>query len=262
MIGVELAALAGWPLAVVAAAGLLGVRHRLVVRMAEASHELRGPLTIARLALPGVGGDARTAAAIELELRRAVLALDDLAGARRERAELVDVGRLLAEAIESWRSLASAFGATLTLDAAPDLLVRADRLRLAQAFGNLVANAIEHGGGEVVLRATAAAGGVRVEVVDSGAGLPAHVAARLVPPRHRSRSGRRFRPRGRLRLSGGPRGGRLTSRFRAWLPGPHVAPRGHGLTIAARVAHRHGGRLAAVPTERGARLVLELPWAR
>jgi signal transduction histidine kinase len=35
--------------------------------------------------------------------------------------------------------------------------------------------------------------------------------------------------------------------------------RGHGLAIACSVARAHGGRLASAPSERGARLVLELP---
>lgn len=264
MIGVEAAALAGWPLAALACAGLLALRHRLglhAVRVAEASHELRGPLTVARLALEGVGGDARRSAAIELELRRAGLALDDLAGAggdRLARPELVDMGVLLAEAVESWRSLAGAFGATLALDAAPDLLVRADRLRLAQALGNLVANAVEHGGGAVVLRAAATPDGVRVEVTDGGAGLPVAVAATLVP--EATRASLRGRLRRTLRVS--PHRAAPPS-LRGWFrAAPRVSPRGHGLRIAARVARLHGGRLAALPAERGARLVLELPWAR
>ena len=57
------------------------------------------------------------------------------------------------------------------------MVVRADRVRVAQALANLVANAIEHGGGEVRVRARAAAGGgARVEITDGGPGLPAPLA--------------------------------------------------------------------------------------
>jgi signal transduction histidine kinase len=35
--------------------------------------------------------------------------------------------------------------------------------------------------------------------------------------------------------------------------------RGRGLAIATEIAARHGGRLTAAPSRRGARLVLELP---
>jgi signal transduction histidine kinase len=99
-------------------------------------------------------------------------------------------------------------------------VLRGDRVRLAQACGNLLKNAIEHGGGKVLLRARASRHTVRIEVLDEGPGLPAPV-------------------------------NELTRRARG--------PRGHGLAHASDVAARHGGRLAAAPSERGARLVLELP---
>ena len=103
--------------------------------------------------------------------------------------------------------------------------MRADRLRIAQALANLVANAVEHGGGEVRVRARAAAVSARVEVTDGGAGLPAPLADLVAAAR-----GRRDR-------------------------------RGHGLALAAVIARRHGGRLVTAPSPRGARLVLELPLA-
>jgi signal transduction histidine kinase len=40
-----------------------------------------------------------------------------------------------------------------------------------------------------------------------------------------------------------------------------VPERGHGLRIAVGVARAHGGRLISAPSDRGARLVLELPLA-
>ncbi len=109
-----------------------------------------------------------------------------------------------------------------------------DRLRLAQAVGNLVANAIEHGGGTVEVRGGAHRDRVRLEVIDGGTGLPEPVD-RLV---RRAGHGHTRRDRARKR-----------------------AGRGRGLAIAAAIAEAHGGRLAAAPSERGARLVLELPVA-
>lgn len=229
---------AGWLLASLGLliAGALALRlRRQAALVAQASHELRGPLCAARLGLhaltTGEPGRVRRAAAIDLELRRAGLALDDLAAARagqraRGIAQVLDVGELLADAVESWRTLAAAFGAQVAVEPAPaPALVRADPVRLAQACGNLVANAAEHGGGQVRVRARVGEGRVRVEVTDAGPGLPAPVADLV-----RSARGRRAR-------------------------------RGHGLAIAARIAAGHGGRLAAGPSARGARLVLELPCA-
>jgi signal transduction histidine kinase len=69
----------------------------------------------------------------------------------------------------------------------------------------------------------AGSGAIRIEFVDDGPGLPASVA-------ELARRGRRRR-------------------------GPH----GHGLAVAASVASSHGGRLTGAPSERGARVMLELP---
>lgn len=252
------AAASGWLVALAVAAIGRAVLARRMELVARACHELRGPLTAARLAAKFAARDVGGAGlpesargpleAIDLELGRARLALDDLAAAERggradDRACTFDVGVLLVDAAEAWRPFAADRGVRLRVEQPPGrVLVHGDRTRLAQACGNLLANAIEHGrsggadavgreaafagaGGEVVLRGRAGVHTVRIEVLDEGPGLPAPVAA----------------------LVRRPRGGR--------------GARGRGLAIAADVAARHRGRLAAAPSERGARLVLELPTA-
>jgi signal transduction histidine kinase len=209
-------------------------RRELVAR---ACHELRGPLTAAHLALHAGArhGEAPPTrlAAIDLELKRAGLALDDLAAARHgrrapDRDEPVDVSDLLAYQAATWRMVAGVFGCRLEIvEAGEAAIVRGDRLRLAQAVGNLVANALEHGTGRVELVARSMGDRVRIEVADEGPGLPAPVAD----------------------LTRRPRAGR--------------GQRGRGLAIAADIADRHGGRLVAAPSARGARVALELPaWRR
>src|SRR5215207_10917235 len=104
----------GWALAVagLAAAMLLwrGQDRRLAL-VAEAAHELRGPLCAARLGLHALESAAepvaQRAAAVELELRRAGLALEDLQAAPRgrrtaERLEVLDAGALVAGAAIGW----------------------------------------------------------------------------------------------------------------------------------------------------------------
>jgi signal transduction histidine kinase len=230
-----LVAALGWTAALSALATLARVRlatGRRMALVAEAAHELRAPLSAALLGLHGVVADApgaRRVAAVELELRRAGLALADLDAAPRGRrapelAEPLELRALLAEAVEGWRPLASALGGELLFDeAGPRLLVHADRLRLTQAVGNLVLNALEHGAAPVRIRAHGTRAHVRIEVRDHGPGLPGPVAS----------------------LAGGAHAGR----------------RGHGLAIAARVAGRHGGRLLTAPVSGGACVVLELPRA-
>jgi DNA-binding response OmpR family regulator len=228
--------LASWLLAAV---GLgLGAFFRWQLRrrrelVARACHELRGPLTAAHLALHSGArhGEAPPArlAAVDRELDRAAVALEDLAAARHgrrapDRDEPVDVGDLLAYQAITWRMVAGVFGCRLELvEPRSGAMVRGDRVRLAQAVGNLVANALEHGDGPVRLLARAQGDRVRIEVADEGPGLPAPVGD----------------------LTRRPRAGR--------------GRRGRGLAIAADIADRHGGRLVAAPAARGARVALELP---
>jgi signal transduction histidine kinase len=203
--------------------------------IARACHELRGPLTAARLGLQlGASVGELTPArlrAIDLELGRAALALEDLDAVRARglvtgwRApEVVDLAELVADSVEAWRPAAAARAVEVKASwSGGPASVWGDRLRLAQATANLIANAIEHGGRVIEVRGCAQAGRARVEVSDTGPGLPAPVAE----------------------LARRPRRGR--------------GARGRGLAIACAVASSHGGRLAAAPSERGARLVLELP---
>src|SRR5690349_15440122 len=110
----------GWLVASLAVFSGLIVRRSSELRMeavARACHELRGPLAAARLGLElGVRvGELSPAQlrALDLELGRASLALDDLAavGLRvRDRSvrQEVDVAELLTDSVEAWRPSAAA----------------------------------------------------------------------------------------------------------------------------------------------------------
>jgi signal transduction histidine kinase len=226
--------IAGWLAAIGAGFTAILVRRLLAKRMelvARSSHELRGSITAVRLGVsPGDPSPARLRA-LDLELGRAAAAVEDLIGAcvrepvGRE-LEVFDAEQLLADSVEAWRPAAAERrgSVALTWCGGPVILL-GDRYRLAQATGNLIANAIEHGGGDVRVVGRRDGAHVRVEVTDRGPGLPAPV--RELVRRARGGKGRR----------------------------------GRGLAIAATIARHHGGRLAAAPNECGARLVLELPAA-
>jgi signal transduction histidine kinase len=220
-------------------AALARERRRAAARaelVARAAHELRGPLAAAHLGLQSLarqtGVQRWRLAIVDVQLQRAALAVADLAAAPRggraaDRTGLVEVAELLEEQVRAWRPMAGAYGCELTLaPVSPETQVRGDRVRLAQAVGNVVGNAIEHGRGRIELSARHFGERVRIEVVDDGPGLPAPVAD----------------------LAARPRAGR--------------GSRGRGLAIAAEIARRHGGRLASAPSERGARLALDLPAAQ
>ena len=147
-------------------------RKRTARLIAQASHELRGPLTAAGLALHGLPADV--AAPVAAQLDRMRLALDDLVaapqGARAaDRPERFSVAGFTAGLLAHWRPVATARGRELRLvGGLPDGELVADRTRVAQAAGNLLSNALEHGSGPVRVR-------VRLEVLDDGPGLPAPV---------------------------------------------------------------------------------------
>lgn len=239
--------LGGWLLAIGAALAAGAARYRMA-KLAEAvartCHEVRGPLTAVRLGLTlaartGQLVDARMSA-IELELGRATLALEDLSRARGpsgptgQPLERIDVAQLLTESIEAWRGFAAAHAARVRLLECRDRpAVLGERLRLAQAVGNVIANAIEHGGGEIDVSCRVTQTWLAIEVQDDGPGLPVPVS---------DLADRRVL-------------------WAAWRNRRNSGRRGHGLAIASAVAAAHGGRLASAPSERGARLVLEIPLA-
>jgi signal transduction histidine kinase len=236
MIALELGGWLAGSGGVVAAAG---ARRALAGRMetvARACHELRGPLTAVRLGLDYSAGNGQLTPdrlrAIDLELGRAALVLEDLDAVRTRHArprlpEPIELEQFVSDSVEAWRPTAMAHGVELRASWSGDMpTVWGDRLRVAQVTGNLISNAIEHGGGTVDVHGHGDRLRAWIEVSDSGPGLPAPFAE----------------------LARGAQRGR--------------GRRGRGLAIAVAIAADQGGRLTAVPSVRGARLVLELPGVR
>jgi len=165
---------------------VLGEAHRLRL-IAEAEHELRGPLqAIALAAEVDACAAASPRADLRVEVDRARVALDDLAAARSGRRaeaamEPVRLDRLVWRVATVSNLAARRAGGGVHLDwSAGPVTVRANRGRLAQALGNLLANAVEHGGGQVRVRGRRTRRGIRVEVRDSGRGHGLAVAAKAI----------------------------------------------------------------------------------
>ncbi|HEX2232260.1 MAG TPA: ATP-binding protein [Thermoleophilaceae bacterium] len=202
--------------------------------VADASHELRTPLSVLKTelesALRRAGDDpARREsllAALEETDHLAQLAGDLLllaqAGEGRlsMRPETVEVRGLLEQARERFADRARERGREIRVDAPVALTVQADPVRLRQALGNLVDNALRHGDGEIELAGRQLHdGAVGIRVSDAGPGFPAELAPQAFE---------RFARGDGARTRGGA---------------------GLGLAIVRAIADAHGGGAAIV--ERG-----------
>jgi two-component system, OmpR family, sensor kinase len=154
--------------------------------VADASHELRTPLALLQAELELALGrprspeelrDALASAGEEVD-RLTRLAEDLLVLARADEGHLplrrsaVAVGDLFETIVRRFAPRAQAGGRVLDVSAGPDQTIFADRLRLEQALGNLVDNALRHGGGTIRLEAESRDGTTMLEVSDEGEGFP------------------------------------------------------------------------------------------
>lgn len=154
--------------------------------VADASHELRTPLALLKAELEVALRRRRTREELENALRSASeetdrltrLAEDLLLIARSDagqlpiRREQVRVAEILEIVAERFSGLATERGRPLEIVEPDGLVVDADPVRLEQALENLVANALAHGGGRVVLSAQPRDGLVELHVQDDGPGFP------------------------------------------------------------------------------------------
>jgi signal transduction histidine kinase len=216
------------------AVGLVALRalRRRLELVARAEHELRGPATALGLACQRMRRDsaaaARHAVVLEAQLERLRAGLEDLAAARRGRRGAggpvapVELDPFVRAAVEPWRALLRRCSVDWSAGA---VTVLADRGRLAQAIGNVLANSAEHGAGELDVRTRRVPGGIRLEFRNGNRqlGRPAE-GAELVPA---ERVGR--------------------------------ADRGKGVAIASRAARDLGGRLLVDVQPAQTLAVLDLP---
>ncbi|MDX6630465.1 MAG: hypothetical protein QOH00_2711 [Gaiellales bacterium] len=155
--------------------------------VADAGHELRTPLALLRTELELALRHGQGEAELRHALRRSSTEVDRLTQlaesllliARADRGHLelqldeLEPAELLDSTVARFEWRAKEAGRPLSASAAPGLRLRGDRIRLEQALGNLVENALRHGDGAVTLSAKEGAGGVvELHVRDEGAGFP------------------------------------------------------------------------------------------
>lgn len=145
---------------------------------ADASHQLRTPLTGLRLRLEtGMeGGDLRSAVTAALgtadRLERTIDELISLARDSPTARTPADLPALLSEAEPHWHDPLAADGRTLRVSCDPGLpATRASAAATRQILEVLLGNAVRHGAGTVTVTARDADTAVAVDVADEGAGV-------------------------------------------------------------------------------------------
>jgi signal transduction histidine kinase len=167
--------------------------------LAVVSHELRTPLTsivsfseLLRGEADGLSADGvRFLDIIERNTDRLLRLIDDLlmlnrleGGALPLELAWVSIPGLAADAVRSAAAVAAKSGVTIHLDAGDGPRGRADPRRLLQVLDNLIGNAVKFSnvGGLVRVSAKHTRGIWRIDVSDTGIGVPPDEAARLFGP--------------------------------------------------------------------------------
>jgi two-component system, NtrC family, sensor histidine kinase HydH len=205
---------------------------------ASIGHELRNPLGIIESSLflvrqrldklglqdPQIDKHREKMLRQVKQCSKTITNLLDLARDRPPRRRLVPVRQVLDSALEA---AALPEGIRLESDVPSDLLVDADPDDLMHVIVNLLSNAAQAQKGEGRIRVTAEEekGGTAISVVDDGPG---------VPPEHQ--------------------GAIFDALFTTKARGT-----GLGLALSRRVVDAHGGEIALLPSERGARFRLWIP---
>ena len=128
-----------------------------------------------------------------LGLINEVLDLSKVEAGRLElRPESLRIASLIAPSVESARAAADTKGIALRVDAPGDVVVRVDPGRTRQILYNLLSNAVKftNGGGRVHLRIRADSGELRIDVTDTGIGIPADMRDRVFGTFERLHEGR------------------------------------------------------------------------
>src|SRR5690606_18680834 len=163
--------------------------------LAMLAHELRNPLAPIRAAAdllqlkPDPAGLARTSAIIARQVKHMASLIDDLLDVSRVtrglvtlKREVVDINRILADAVEQIRPMMESRGHALTATpAAVPALVWGDRKRLVQSLANLLNNAAKYtpDGGSITAGVQCDAQSVQIEIVDNGIGMTADVVRQV-----------------------------------------------------------------------------------
>jgi signal transduction histidine kinase len=203
--------------------------------VAQIVHDLGQPIAALSLVHHAMSASPRSDPLLLDRARRSVARLRELTGDllllatphRRHTANVEMVG-LLSEAIADHAERAHSLDVQLVLEARADVTLRASRLALLRAIGNVLGNAIEFAPQGSCVRIILDVGEkVSIEVRDQGPGVPAELRERVFAPFFTTRAG----------------------------------GNGLGLAVAQKVAQQHGGTVRFLDGPGGA-VRFELPRSR
>ena len=217
---------------------------------ADASHELRSPLSRLRAELEVALRRPRPVAEYEETLRSCLDEVERVQGVieellelaridatdEQEPAEAVSVTDLVEAAVVAVRPRAQQQGVVVVADPLPDVLVNAAPIAAKVALANILDNAVKFSpaGGQVRISVTEVEGEAVIAVSDAGPGVSPDEAERLFQPFYRGKASRS-----------------------TGMPGV-----GLGLAISRVLVQRQGGRISLdAPDERGATFSVHLPRA-
>ncbi|GAA1924055.1 two-component system sensor histidine kinase DraK [Streptomyces sodiiphilus] len=165
---------------------------------ADASHQLRTPLTALSMRLEEIIGTASDREAVQEEATIALAQVERLTDVvqrlltnsrdpRLDSAVSFDLDEILIQQMEEWRPAYRSAGRAIVHSGKPGLRAVGTPGAVTQVLATLVENALMHGDGTVALRTRTTGTQVVVEVADGGPGVPPELGSRVF---ERSVSGR------------------------------------------------------------------------
>ncbi|GGI09725.1 sensor histidine kinase [Egicoccus halophilus] len=228
---------------------------------ADASHQLRTPLTALRLHLESlaVGAPGPSVDAALEEADRLEATIEELVALTRPDAAAgdLDLTELVRERLPAWEDLAAQQGREVVFEALPVPLVRARPGAVGQALQVLLDNALRHARGRVTVRLAPALpseprGTVRLCVLDEGLRTPGPGGG--APATRGTTTSEEVRRGGRSGSAGARPGTREAERG--------LGAGGRGLPLARALVAAEGGELSLHLDPVGSAACLLLPAAR
>lgn len=177
--------------------------------IASASHELRTPIAVLASKVEAADNEAVRALALDVQrlatMTEQLLDLHRLENNRQDSA--FDLAAVVRRVVGDLAPLVIANGSSISLEALGSEICVGDAAALERVLMNLVQNAIDHGGTNIVVRVFGAA----FEVEDDGPGIPPEEREHVFEPFHRLR--------------------------------PRATGSGLGLNLVREVVDQHGGQV-------------------